>query len=214
MGKGTQVGLLKLALEAKGLEVELTREPGGTPIGEKIRHLLKFDPDGKTMTHEAELLLFVSARAQNFSQKILPALNAGKIVICDRFIDSSVVYQGVCRGLGVERVQWLNNFATQKRQPDLTFILDVPVEVGFERVHRRKPEVQMALNTMESIAPARDRMDDFGLEAAQKIREAYLAIALGDSGRCVVVDANRQKEEIAKEILNHVEDRLAKRAAK
>ncbi len=216
VGKGTQVALLKEALETAGYQVELTREPGGTPIGEKIRHLLKFDEEARNMKAEAELLLFVAARAQNFAERIAPALQAGKIVICDRFIDSSVVYQGICRGLGVEFVERINSFATRGRKPDLTFLLDQPAEVGLARVRKISQGEQLKLNISlpQQEARAQDRMDVFGLSVAQQLREAYLQLALGEPERFIVVDAHRDVQTIAKEVFAHVQNRLAAAVAR
>ena len=199
-GKGTQVRLLKEALEAAGKTVVLTREPGGTPIGEKIRHLLKHDPDGKNMVPRAELLLFLAARAQNFDERIYPALEKGEIVICDRFIDSSAVYQGHTRGLGVEAVDSFNDFATNHHKPDITFIVDLPVEVGLERVRLR-----------EGAHPALwDRLDSEKKSFHEKVREGYLALHKREGKRCVLIDASRSDiAAIHAEILNHVESRLA-----
>ena len=217
-GKGTQVQLLKTALEARGHAVELTREPGGTAVGERIRYLLKHDEAGKTMRDQTELLLFIAARAQNYFERILPALEAGKIVICDRFIDSSAVYQGISRGLGVDNVAWLNNYATAGRKPDVTFLLDISVQEGFERAHKRPPEVQLVMEMpgevkadAEKSVLMRDRLEDAGRAFHEQVRRGYLELAKKESARFIVVDATPAPEKIAKEILTHVENRLARR---
>ncbi len=194
-GKGTQIALLNEALENRGLEVMLTREPGGTPLGEKVRHLLKFDPETRDMTSRAELLLFLAARAQLVEKKILPALEAGKVVISDRFIDSSVVYQGIGRALGVETVEGLNDFATASHKPDLTIVLDISVEKGFERVGKRAPEKTGATDRIESSPRA----------FFEAVRRGYLELASREPERVKVVDADRDVKEVHSEVMKHVE---------
>lgn len=210
-GKGTQVQLLKAGLEAQGHTVELTREPGGTAVGERIRYLLKHDEAGKTMRDQTELLLFIAARAQNYFERILPALEAGKIVICDRFIDSSVIYQGIGRGLGSEPVNWLNAYATAGRKPDVTFLMDIPVEVGFARVGRRAANTQLALDIKLEGASGEihDRIEDAGEKFFNTVRQGYLQLAKSEPERFVVIDATPEPQKVAKEILTHVEHRLA-----
>jgi dTMP kinase len=219
VGKGTQVKLLKETLEAKGIETELTREPGGTPLGEKIRHMLKFDPDGRNMRAETEILLFVSARAENFFKRIAPALESGKVVLCDRFIDTATIYQGRVRGLGVDRVRWLNDFATGGRKPDITFLLDLPIDKWAERVNRRPPELQLVLPIAGQPQKPQPnitcRMDEFAINAAKEIREGYLWLAKDEPSRFVVIDASPPDPKlIAKEIWKHVENKLARTAKK
>jgi dTMP kinase len=212
-GKGTQVQLLKEQLEASGITVELTREPGGTAVGERIRYLLKHDVAGKTMLHQTELLLFIAARAQNYHERILPALQQGKVVICDRFIDSSLVYQGHGRGLGVEVVEWLNNYATASRRPDLTFLLDIPTHIGMMRVGKRTPQEQLALDIKLEGAPTEelhDRLEEMGTPFFDAVRHNYLALAKSQPERFVVINAaGDDRHAIAKEIWQHVHTKLA-----
>lgn len=210
-GKGTQVQLLKKHLEEQGHTVELTREPGGTAVGERIRYLLKHDEAGKTMRDQTELLLFIAGRAQNYFERILPALEAGRVVICDRFIDSSVIYQGIGRGLGVDPVNWLNAYATGGRKPDITFLLDVPVEVGFARVGKRPQQTQLALDVKLEGATGElhDRIEDAGEVFFKMVREGYLALAKAEPERFVVIDASPEAHLVAKQIQQHVEHRLA-----
>lgn len=203
-GKGTQVALLKQALEAQGKRVLVTREPGGTPMAEEIRHLLKHHPAGGELSEvaQAEVLLFMASRVLNYQRVILPALFQQKIVLCDRFIDSSVVYQGVVRGLGADNVGWLNNFATQGRKPDLTFLLDLPVKVGFERVRQRNGGV--------AVERGNDRFEALGEVFFEKIRQAHLELAKQENDRIIVIDASRTDSQIiAQEILQHVKNRMA-----
>jgi dTMP kinase len=213
VGKGTQVRLLKERLEAAGREVVLTREPGGTEVGERIRFLLKHDIAGKNMRNETELLLFIAARAQNYFERIEPALERGAVIICDRFIDSSVIYQGIGRGLGVDRVKWLNSFATAGRSPDLTFVLDVPVDVGFARVGKRPLAEQLALDIKLEGGRGeleRDRIEDAGEPFFETIRKSYLELAEKEPQRIVVVDGSPSDPQIiARKIWKYVEPRLA-----
>jgi dTMP kinase len=150
------------------------------------------------MTSRAELLLFLAARAQLVEKEILPALEAGKVVISDRFIDSSVVYQGAGRGLGVERVEALNDFATASHKPDLTIVLDISVEKGFERVGKRAPEKHGATDRIESSPRA----------FFEAVRQGYLDLARREPERVKVVDAQRPVEEVQKEVLKYVQDLL------
>ncbi|MDQ3198793.1 MAG: dTMP kinase, partial [Verrucomicrobiota bacterium] len=136
-GKSTQVSLLASRLTNGGIPLLVTREPGGTAIGEKIRHLLQFAPESVAMTPEAELLLFEASRAQLVREVIQPALDRGTVVISDRFADSTTVYQGVARRLDQEMVVHMNDFAVGKCRPDLTFLLDVDVETARARMMRR-----------------------------------------------------------------------------
>lgn len=217
VGKGTQARLLLEQLEADGQIVEMAREPGSTAVGERIRYLLKHDEAGKTMRDQTELLLFIAARAQNYYERIKPALEAGKIVICDRFIDSSVIYQGIGRGLGVEPVNWLNDYATGGRKPDITFLLDVPVEVGFARVGKRPHQTQLALDVKLEGATGElhDRIEDAGEVFFKQVRAGYLGLAKAEPERFVIIDATSpDPKTIAKEIYRHVEHRLAHGAGK
>jgi len=215
VGKGTQVRMLKEALEAEGQIVELTREPGGTAVGERVRYLLKHDEAGKTMRDQTELLLFIAARAQNYFERIQPALEAGKIVICDRFIDSSVIYQGIGRGLGIDPVNWLNAYATGGRKPDITFLMDMPVQEGFDRIGKRPPAIQLALDIKLEGATGElhDRIEEAGDDFFQTVRKGYLKLAQNEPERFVVINASQKAPEtLAKEIYQHVEHRLARKA--
>jgi len=136
-GKSTQIDLLMGKIENEGREVIVTREPGGTAIGEEIRHLLKHSSSGKGMTPAAELLLFAASRAQLVREVMLPGLKDGKIILCDRFLDSTTVYQGVARELSADPVNSINRFAAGDLVPDLTIVLDVPAEVGLDRIRHR-----------------------------------------------------------------------------
>ncbi len=188
-GKSTQIELLRLALESEGRSVLLTREPGGSSIGEKIRHLLQHDADGEGMFSEAELLLFAASRAQLVREVIQPALTAGKVVISDRFMDSTTVYQGVARAISAEVVALINQFAVGDCIPELTFVLDLESEVGRERISARE---------------GLDRMERESAEFFERVRSGYLELARNEPRRVRLVDASLPREVLAIEILNHI----------
>ncbi|MBK1877510.1 dTMP kinase [Pelagicoccus mobilis] len=194
-GKSTQINLLAEELIDLGHEVVVTREPGGTPIGEEIRHLLIHSSSGKDMSPEAELLLFAAARAQLVRELILPSLEAGKVVICDRFLDSTTVYQGAARSIASDPVSYINQFAVGPVTPDLTFILDVPHEESMRRVKRRATDVP-------------DRMEEENADFYKKVRDGYLLLAGSMPERFHVVDGTRELEANREEILKTVLENL------
>jgi dTMP kinase len=169
--------------EDAGYEVVVTREPGGTDLGEKIRHLLKHDEAGANMFSEAELLLFAASRAQLVRELIIPSLKEGKIVLCDRFLDSTTVYQGVARELAEEPVQKINEFAVGDILPDLTVVLDVPAEIGFDRIKKRK----------ESMP---DRMEQESIAFYKAVREGYLLLAQSFPERFFVINGDDDADVI------------------
>ncbi len=182
-GKTTQIERLVSRIEAAGPEVEVTREPGGTEIGEEIRHLLKHGSIGKEMCPETELLLFAASRAQLVREVILPCLEAGKVILCDRFLDSTTVYQGVARRISADPVNTINRFAIGDIMPDLTVVLDVPAEVGLSRIRHRASDLP-------------DRMEQENIGFYHKVREGYLVLAKSFPDRFVVVDGTLPTEEI------------------
>ncbi|MFY9695769.1 MAG: dTMP kinase [Xanthobacteraceae bacterium] len=194
-GKSTQAAMLALRLEAIGLAVHLTREPGGSPGAEIIRHVL-LSGAAKPFGPDVEAMLFAAARDDHVQCAILPALNAGKWVICDRFADSTRVYQGILGQVDQRLIKGLERVSIGDLAPDLTLVLDVPVELGLERVKLRRGEA------------AADRFEAENVEFHQKLREAYLAIAVAEPERCVVVDAGVPKEAVARKIWNAVGARL------
>ena len=194
-GKSTQAAMLALRLEALGLAVHLTREPGGSPGAEIIRHVL-LSGAAKPFGPDVEAMLFAAARDDHVQCTILPALNSGKWVICDRFADSTRVYQGILGRVDQRLIKGLERVSIGDLAPDLTLILDVPVEVGLERVKLRRGEAEP------------DRFEAENVEFHQKLREAYLAIAAEDPDRCVVIDAGAAKEAVARNIWNAVGARL------
>jgi dTMP kinase len=194
-GKTTQIGWLRSWLEKAGFEVVQTREPGGTPIADKIRALL-LDPAHQEMTARAEALLYMAARAQHTAELIRPALTRGAVVISDRYADSTLVYQGVARGLPMSELAWLNRFATESLDPDLTLILDGDTDRLAARVASRGNK---------------DRLDSEGLEFHRKVREGFLMLATQMPARIRVIDAERAVEEVRDDIETCVTDFLRKR---
>ena len=200
-GKSTQVRLLAERLTKAGVPLLVTREPGGTPIGEKIRHLLQFAPEGVAMTPETELLLFEASRSQLVRAVIQPALDQGTVVLSDRFADSTTVYQGVARRLDQEMVGHLNDLAVGACQPDLTFLLDMDAETARARMMRR-------------VRPAAgiDRMEQEPLAFYEAVRQAYRELATREPHRIRVIDATGSIEEIAKEIWSVISTRFGQLA--
>lgn len=186
-GKSTQIKKLMEYLESKGFDVILTREPGGTDIGEKIRQII-LDPENKEMDSVTEAMLYAASRAQHVSQVIKPSIEAGKIVICDRFIDSSIAYQGYGRNLG-DSVSIINSYAVGKYMPHKTFLLKLKPQAGSLRMAGRE----------------KDRIE---LEAAsfhQTVYDGYEALEKEYPDRIVGIDASRTIEEIADEIKKHID---------
>lgn len=195
-GKTTQIKKLKEYLGQHGYEeVVVTREPGGTVISEAIRGIL-LNRDYDEMDDRTEALLYASARAQLVSEVIRPALEAGKAVISDRFVDSSAVYQGIARGLGVENIYELNRFAMQDIWPDLTIHLDLPAKEGLARAKSRA---------------CLDRMEVQSMKFHEKVAQGYRDLASLAPNRIVTIDATRTIEEIHSDILSYVKPLLEKR---
>ena len=196
-GKSTQVLRLAARLEQAGLRVLITREPGGTAIGEKIRDLLQFAPESFAMTPETELLLFEASRSQLVRELIRPALEQGTAVISDRFFDSTTVYQGLARKLEPDIVATLNNFAVGPDRPDLTIILDIDVATARARMLRRVRPVGVV-----------DRMDQEPIEFYERVCEAYRVLASREPDRCLLLDGAKFPDEIEKEIWEVVSRRF------
>ncbi|WP_317367640.1 dTMP kinase [uncultured Tyzzerella sp.] len=188
-GKTTQLSLLKDYLNKKGFNVVLVREPGGTNIGEKIRSII-LDIENKEMNCMTEALLYASSRAQLVNQVIVPELKNGSVVICDRFVDSSIVYQGIARNIGMDIVKKINNIATGGLIPDITFFLDLPPNKAIERKKEQKE-----LDRLES------EKDYF----YKKVYEGYKILIDKNSERIKVIDALQTIDEIHKNIINHLE---------
>jgi dTMP kinase len=186
-GKSTQIQLLAEYLSRAGIKPVLVREPGGTAVGESIRHLLQHSTQGREMTAECELLLFAASRAQLVRERILPALAAGQIVISDRFLDSTTVYQGVARMIPAKIVDAINRFAAGPRLPDITFLLDMDAVEAHKRIGGRR-------------AGDPDRMEEQPAEFYETVRRGYLDLALNCPDRIRLLDAAKPEEEIAREI--------------
>lgn len=183
-GKSTQIGLTLSWLRSAGLKVHEVREPGGTPIGEKIRHLLKHDADGDHMKPETELLLFAASRAELVRHLILPALSRGEWVVADRFHDSTTVYQGYARGLPMEEVAFINRFAIAKYEPDLTLVLDLdPSEARSRALRRPRPAGQ------------KDRLEDLDLNFYEAVAEGYRSLAKHQPQRVKLIEASGSREQ-------------------
>lgn len=188
-GKSTQIELLLKYLKGRGCDYVFTREPGGTYISEKIRNII-LDTDNEGMTAETEALLYAASRAQHVREKIIPAVNAGKTVICDRYVDSSIVYQGVGRRLGRESVKIINDFATGGFMPDLTLFFDLPAE---ESVKRRKSTGSL------------DRIEKEDITFHKSIYDGYSVLADENPKRIKRIDASKSVEEVHKEVLKALE---------
>jgi dTMP kinase len=195
-GKTTQIAALAERLRGLGHTVRALREPGGTPIGEEIRHTLQHSQANRAMTPEAELLLLNASRAQLVRQVIRPALAAGEIVLCDRFSDSTLAYQGHGRGLDFKHVRAVISFAVGRTRPDLTLLLMVPVAVSEARRRARPAE--------------RDRMEEADRAFFQRVEQGYEAIAAAQPRRIRRLDATAPAEVVARQIWAEVEPRLRK----
>jgi dTMP kinase len=194
-GKSTQIGLLAARLKAIGRPFRTLREPGGTPIGEEIRHTLKHSPSNQAMTPEAELLLMNASRAQLVREIIRPSLHAGEIVLCDRFYDSTTAYQGYGRQLDLKIVSSIIDSAVGETRPDLTLLLLVPDAVSEQRRAAR-----------QSAQPVlRDRMEEADREFFARVAKGYRAIAAAEPKRVFLIDAEREVSTVEAEIWKAVE---------
>jgi dTMP kinase len=187
-GKSTQINLLKTFLEKKGYEVVLTREPGGTVIGEDIRRII-LNKAYMEMSDITEALLYAASRAQHVAEVIKPSLAAGKIVICDRFVDSSVVYQGHARGIGISEVEQINSYAINGIMPHITLLLDLP---AIEGIKRKKSQQEL------------DRLELQKQEFHIKVNEGYKLLAQRHKERIITIDATNTIEKIHEEIVNGI----------
>lgn len=196
-GKTSVLEALIPILEDRGIAVLSTREPGGVLIGEKIREVI-LDPSHTEMDPKTELLLYIASRRQHLVEKVLPALAAGKLVIMDRFIDSSVAYQGFGRGLDIEAIDWLNEFATDGLKPDLTLYFDIEVEEGLARI---------AANSNREV----NRLDLEGLDLHKKVRQGYLFLLDKEGNRIVKIDASLPLDQVIANTQQLLFDRMGLR---
>ena len=194
-GKTTQMERLIARLEQAGYGVTRTVEPGGTEIGRQIRRIL-LDSKNSGLAPTAELLLYFASRAQNVAEAIRPALAQGRTVVCDRFTDSTLVYQGAGRGLGGESIEALHTIACGTLQPDITIYLDIDLERGLGRAFER--------NRAAADGPDETRMDNEALEFHRRVREAYLSLAARERARFRVIDARGTVEAVAQSVWNAV----------
>ncbi len=192
-GKSTQINLLSKYMEKQGFEVVITREPGGTKLGKKIRSLL-LDPEYGNMDYKAEIFLYAADRAQHVKEVIKPALEAGKTVISDRFIDSNLAYQAAGRGLNFKKVYEINSWVIDSCWPDLTFLLDIDIKEGLRRAR--------ALSSDQTGDRLEREVDAFH----KRVRNAYLDMASEE--RFVIIDGSRKKNKVQKEIQNITAGRL------
>ncbi len=201
-GKTTQIGLLIAWLEAKGYRCVPTREPGATKIGGKIRAIL-LDSNHADMLSTTELLLYEADRAQHVREVILPALESGKVVISDRFSDATTVYQGYARGLDLAFIETLHHVVLSGLKPDLSIVLDLPVEAGLERAWQRIAG--------QTTGPREDRFEKEDLAFHERVRQGYLTLKKLESKRFSVVDASRDVRTIHQDIIGLVANRLSGR---
>lgn len=194
-GKSTQISRIADRFEEAGYEVVVTREPGGTPIGEEIRHIIMHSNGSHNMMPETELLLFAASRAQLVREVILPAVQQGKIVLCDRFMDSTTVYQGIARKIQSEPVHLINTFAVGNTIPDVTVVIDLDAETGLKRVKHRANDLP-------------DRMEKENIEFYQKVRTGYLMLAKAMPERFIVVDGELERDDLSEVIWRELRKRV------
>ena len=190
-GKSTQLKKLEEFLKESGVDFIFTREPGGTPIAEQIRKII-LDGNNTEMCDETEALLYASSRVQHIKEKILPAKNEGKIVVCDRYIDSSFAYQAYARGLGMDFVKGVNVYAVENCMPDLTLFLDISPEDAFAR---------------KGGADKDDRLEQSGIDFHKKVYQGYKTLANDNSERIVCIDAKQGAEEVFAQIVKVLKER-------
>lgn len=195
-GKTTAVDAAVKELEKLGYQIVRTREPGGTPIAEQIRNVI-LDKNNTAMDQRTEALLYAASRRQHLVEKVWPALKEGKIVVCDRYLDSSLAYQGGARGLGVDNILQVNSFATEGTFPDLTLLFDLDPEIGLARI---------AANSDREV----NRLDLEKIEFHKKVRNTFLELAKRYPERFVVIDASQSREEVAKKTLEVMLSRICK----
>ena len=192
-GKSTQIQLLEAEFEKLGISYKTFREPGGTKLSEKIRTIL-LDKENIELYSNAESLLFAAARAQLTAEQIKPAITKGEFVICDRFTDSTIAYQGYGRGLNINNLELMNTIATDGLIPDITFILDIDPQKATERLKTVNP----------------DRMEVAGIDFFKKIRQGYCQIREQNQSRCIVINGEKPQKDISKEIHHIIMERFKK----
>ncbi|MCI0130073.1 MULTISPECIES: dTMP kinase [Enterococcaceae] len=193
-GKSTVIEeLIKKMSHELNVDIVTTREPGGIPISEKIREVI-LNPTHTMMDERTEALLYAAARRQHLVEKILPALETNHLVVCDRFIDSSIAYQGAARGIGVEEVRQINDFAIEGNYPDLTLYLDVEASVGLSRINKGRSEAEL------------DRLDKESLDFHEQVRLAYLTLLELEPNRIKKIDASQSIENVVDTCYNLIKE--------
>lgn len=200
-GKSTQAKMMIRRLAELGIEAIYTREPGGTDLGETIRDILQHNSAGEAPCERAELLLFEASRNQLVEKVIRPALEKGIWVICDRFIDSTTAYQGFARGLPIDDVQAINRFTINDVQPDLTLLLDLDIETGFDRIAQRYLE----------LGESADRFEQEERSFHERVRQGYQALAKENPDRFCVINAAAEPEAVSEQIWTVIQDSLEKK---
>jgi dTMP kinase len=195
-GKSTAIKRIVEKLTSEGYEIVLTREPGGTPIAEEIRNVI-LDKKNTAMDPRTEALLYAASRRQHLVEKVIPALKEGKLVLCDRFLDSSLAYQGGARGIGIDTVYNMNLFATEGMLPDLTILFDIKPEEGLARI---------AANSQREV----NRLDVEKLTFHNKVRDSFHELAKKFPERFVIVDESKTPDEVFEDAYKAIEDRLKK----
>lgn len=195
-GKSTVMKDVATRLTKEGYKLVLTREPGGTPIAEEIRNVI-LDKDNTKMDPRTEALLYAASRRQHLVEKIWPALERGEIVLCDRYLDSSLAYQGGARGLGVDEVLSINMFATEGEYPDLTLLFDLEPEEGLKRIEKNKGREV-------------NRLDLEKLEFHKKVRDNFHALAKKYSTRYIIIDASKPLSEVEDEVYKIIKETISK----
>lgn len=199
-GKTTQLKALESYLTACGKSCTVTREPGGTSLGKLIRQVL-LEVGNQPIMSPAELFLYLADRAQHVQEVILPALQSGRIVLCDRYTDSTLAYQGYGRGIDLDLLRSLNKIANRGLQPDLTLLLDCPVEVGLSRSAQRQLEARASKSR-------EDRFEKEEMEFHQRVRAGFLELARAEPDRFCVIDASRSVQEVSEDIRRVVDQKL------
>jgi len=195
-GKTTQIDYITAYLQKSGLDYTITKEPGGTNLGEKIRSIL-LDPDNINIHPMTELLLYAADRVQHIKEFISPMMEAGKIVICDRFCDSTTVYQGLARGIDASLIQRLNILVLEGLAPDITFVLDLDPEIGLKRAWKQIRD--------GSRDESETRFENEKLQFHESVRNGYLELARQEPDRFVVVNASLNPSKVREQILEHLE---------
>lgn len=193
-GKTSAIKIVKEVLEKEGYQIVMTREPGGTPISEQIRNVI-LDKNNTAMDYRTEALLYAASRRQHLVEKVWPSVKEGKLVICDRYLDSSLAYQGFARGLGIEDILNVNMYATEGTFPDLTLLFDLEPEVGLQRINA---------NSNREV----NRLDLEKMSFHEKVRNGYLELAKRFPNRYVVIDASQPLEKVANDALKAIKERL------